>query len=80
MSKYMFGKKHWKNPDSKYSYVNENQLDVDILKNKERYNLTRQDVKKEILERFKSDPVRLEETFSMYIDVLRELKNEYNIR
>jgi len=63
---------------SKYEY-NPNQLDEDVLENAIRYRKTKELIREEILENFQKDASRMEQTFSIYLEVLREIKNEWNL-
>ena len=64
---------------SKYEF-NTDQFEKDIQANKERYDNQKQSIKDEIVANLHRDGSRLDETFSIYIEVLLELKSEYNIK
>lgn len=72
MSKFSFGRTHWRNPDSKYAYAPTDQLDKDIQANIERYKRKKKHIKALVEGTIASDPVRQEETLEMFIGALRE--------
>lgn len=74
MSKYKYGRKNWKSLDSKYSYSPPYQLDKDVRENLKRYNNKKKHIEELFLNEIKNDPARQDETFSMFIDILREWK------
>lgn len=76
--KYKFGRKKHRNPDSKYAYVPE-QLDKDIEANAQRVERKKEHLKEMISVEITRDPIRMEETFSVLIDVLRETKDRYGL-
>lgn len=76
--KYNFGRKKHRNPDSKYAYDPE-QLDEDIKANIQRIERKREHIKRLISEEITSEPMRMEETMSLLIDVLRETKDRYGL-
>ncbi len=61
--------------NSKYDFAPE-QLDKDIQANKERYERKKEHVRALIEGTFKSDPVRADETFNIFIAVLREIREK----
>ncbi|WZY36107.1 hypothetical protein NSR02_07105 [Bacillus sp. FSL W8-1122] len=78
MSQYNYGRKKHRNPDSKYAYDPE-KLDDDIKANIQRIERKRERIKRVINEEITSEPTRMEETFSLMIDVLREKKKQYGL-
>lgn len=58
---------------SKYEF-NPNQLDIDIRKKEEHYNKKKDSINKQILSMLESEPEKMNETFSIILDVLREWK------
>ncbi|PAF08686.1 hypothetical protein CHH65_13950 [Shouchella clausii] len=76
--KYNYGRKKDRNPDSKYAYDPE-KLDDDIKANIQRIERKRERIKRVINEEITSEPTRMEETFSLMIDVLREKKKQYGL-
>lgn len=63
---------------SKYEF-NPEQLDTDVERNQVRLEKKRKDIKKKIIAMLESDPVRIEESFSTLLDVLREVKISYKL-
>lgn len=63
---------------SKYEF-NPGQLDEDIHINQVRYSKLKEKIHNEIMSNFKNDPFRMDETFSIYLDVLREIKAEWKL-
>lgn len=59
--------------NSKYDF-NPEQLDKDFQKHKERYESKKQLITDIVDGLIKSDPVRKEETFSIFIEILKERK------
>ena len=78
MSQYNYGRKKHRNPDSKYAYDPE-KLDDDIKANIQRIESKREHIKRVLSEEITSEPTRMEETFSLMIDVLREKKKQYGL-
>ncbi|WP_147294889.1 hypothetical protein [Oceanobacillus arenosus] len=59
--------------DGKYER-NPNQLDEDLKANMERLERKKDHIEQLVLGTFKSDPVRQDETFSIFVEVLRDWK------
>lgn len=51
----------------------------DIQKNKERYDNKILSIQKVVLCQIEEDPSRMNETFSMFIEVLKGMKREYGL-
>ncbi|KEF40451.1 hypothetical protein M670_00477 [Schinkia azotoformans MEV2011] len=73
---YTFGRKSWKNPDSKYAYAPDDQFDKDVKANFERYENRKAELKSLLVSEINKDPHRQKETLSIIIDVHREIKEE----
>jgi hypothetical protein len=58
---------------SKYEF-NPEQFDIDVENNRLRYEDTRALIHAELTRIIEANPVRLEETFSIMLDVMREFK------
>ncbi|WP_242290366.1 MULTISPECIES: hypothetical protein [unclassified Bacillus cereus group] len=63
---------------SKYEY-NPEKFEKDVLNNKKRYEGKSQEIKEELSRLLKNEPSRMNETFSMMLQSLRELKEEYHL-
>lgn len=63
---------------SKYEHHPE-KFEEDILENKARYNKKSQGIKEELNRMLRSEPSRMNETFSIMLQSLRELKEEYHL-
>lgn len=63
---------------SKYEY-NPEKFEKDVLNNEERYLEKSQEIKEELSILLKNEPSRMNETFSMMLQSLRELKEEYHL-
>ncbi|SME50079.1 hypothetical protein BACERE00183_04389 [Bacillus cereus] len=63
---------------SKYEY-NPEKFEKDVLNNKKRYEGKSQKIKEELSRLLKNEPSRMNETFSMMLHSLRELKEEYHL-
>ncbi|MED0951148.1 hypothetical protein P4T70_24170 [Bacillus mobilis] len=63
---------------SKYEYHPE-KLEKDVLNNQKRYERKSQEIKEELSRLLKNEPSRMNETFSMMLQSLRELKEEYHL-
>ncbi|MDX5808732.1 MULTISPECIES: hypothetical protein [unclassified Bacillus cereus group] len=63
---------------SKYEY-NPEKFEKDVLNNEERYHGKSQEIKEELSILLKNEPSRMNETFSMMLQSLRELKEEYHL-
>ncbi|WPZ17826.1 hypothetical protein UM396_14670 [Geobacillus subterraneus] len=73
MSRYIYGRRSWSDPSSKYG-LEPNKLDEVIRRNLERYE-SKQARIHETLERFMAeDPARQNETFAMILEWAREWK------
>ena len=77
MSKYSFGRKHWRNPDSKYAYAPDDQLDKDIKAHQERKGRKKDTIQAMVEGMMKSDPTRQEETFQMFVETLKEWREKH---
>ncbi|WP_041848242.1 hypothetical protein [Caldibacillus thermoamylovorans] len=77
MSRYIYGKnkRNWADPSSKYGLCQE-QFEKDIQAHQERYERKKETIEAMVHGLMKSDPVRQEETFEMFIEVLREWKRK----
>ncbi|GER73414.1 hypothetical protein [Weizmannia acidilactici] len=77
--KYTFGKRHWRNPDSKYGYGDPMQLDKDvmdsIMKSRKRGN----EIKEILVAEINKDPARQRETYELIIKSLIEIKTELKL-
>ena len=58
---------------SKYEFAPQ-QLEIDIQKNKQRYDNKYQYVENQLLALLKHDSIRQEETWNMIIEILRDIK------
>ncbi|MFB4260482.1 hypothetical protein ACE106_15170 [Shouchella clausii] len=76
--KYKFGRKKHRNPDSKYAFSPE-QLDKDIEANAQRVERKKEHLKEMIGVEITRDPIHMEETFSVLIDVLQDVKKQYDL-
>lgn len=63
---------------SKYEF-NPSQLEDDIQQNIERYQKTKDLIRQEVLGNFQKDSFKMDQTLSIYLEVLRELKIEWNL-
>lgn len=63
---------------SKYEF-NPEQFDIDAENNRLRYDEQHTSIKAELTRLIEADPVRLSETFSIMLDVMREFKKQYNL-
>lgn len=63
---------------SKYEF-NPEQFDIDVENNRLRYLDKYSQVYGELTMIMESDPTRLDETFSIILDVMREFKKEYGV-
>ena len=63
------------NPDSKYTYVNDNQLDIDITAKNCEHRQFIDDIKAVVI----SDTSKIDLRYYDLIVALTELKNEYNL-
>jgi hypothetical protein len=63
---------------SKYEF-NPEQFDIDVENNRLRYEDSRELIHAELTRLMEADPVRLDETFSIMLDVMREFKKRYNL-
>ena len=73
MSRYIYGKnkRNWADPSSKYGLCPE-QFEKDVQEHQERYERKKDTIKAMFEGMIKSDPVRQEETFQMFVEVLKE--------
>lgn len=63
---------------SKYEF-NLEQLDIDVMNNILKAQIKKNNIKELVIDMFTNDPVRMDETFSMFCEVLREVKSEYKL-
>ncbi|WP_050613311.1 hypothetical protein [Bacillus testis] len=63
---------------SKYEFDTK-QLDLDIQANIDRHRSMKESIRKEILAKLKQDAPRMEQTFSIYLEVLRDIKHEWKL-
>ncbi|MEK6452593.1 hypothetical protein NST17_20900 [Caldifermentibacillus hisashii] len=73
MSRYIYGKnkRNWADPSSKYGLCPE-QFEKDVQEHQERYERKKDTIKAMVEGMMKSDPVGQEETFQMFVEVLKE--------
>ncbi|WYU49992.1 hypothetical protein MHH67_11375 [Bacillus sp. FSL K6-0047] len=76
--KYKFGRKGHRNPDSKYAFSPE-RLDEDAKANIERAVRKKKHLIDLIEGEITSDPSRMQETFSFFIEVLQDVKKQYDL-
>ena len=62
---------------SKYE-LNPEQFDIDIANHQKRYDEKKKEVDEKVRAILSEDPVRMEETFSMILDVMRDVKTYYD--
>lgn len=63
---------------SKYEF-NPEQFEIDVSNNLQRYSVKKQTLSHKIHAILKEDPVRMDESFSMLLDILREVKTDYKL-
>lgn len=63
---------------SKYEF-NPEQFEIDVENNIKRYKNKKDSAKQEIIKILESDPTRLDESFSMVLEILREIKEKYKL-
>lgn len=63
---------------SKYEF-NPEQFDIDVANNAKRHQETKAKIYEEIKRMLESDPVRMDQTFSTMLEVMRELKTRYGL-
>lgn len=63
---------------SKYEF-NPEQFEIDVENNRIRYLGKYTDIYSALEQQIESDPVRIDETFSIMLDVMREFKKKYGI-
>lgn len=73
MSRYIYGKnkRNWADPSSKYGLCPE-QFEKDVQEHQERKGRKKETIKAMVEGMMKSDPVGQEETFQMFVEVLKE--------
>lgn len=79
MSKYIYGKnkRNWADPSSKYGLCPE-QFEKDVQEHQERKERKKETIKAMFEGIMKSDPVRQEETFQMFVEVLKEWREKHD--
>lgn len=58
---------------SKYEFAPE-RFELDIKMNQQRYEGKKKEIQNQVKKMLEGDPVRMDETISMYVEVLRDLK------
>lgn len=60
---------------SKYEFAPD-QFEVDIALNQKRFEAKKEEIRLQITKTLESEPTRMDETFSLYVEVLREMKEQ----
>lgn len=77
MSRYIYGKnkRNWADPSSKYGLCPE-QFEKDVQEHQERYERKKETIQAMFEGMMISDPVRQEETYLMFVEVLKEWREK----